>query len=82
MYIIVKLAAIQRRAPKREILVSNSVRENTSGNKKTQLVKSIDAIESLRPNLSTTMAETRAPGISVSRKKKWSISHQNDQMHC
>ena len=68
MYTMVKLDEIQSRAPNREILVSISVRENTSGNKKTQLVKSIDAIESLRPNLSTTMADISDPGISVSIK--------------
>ena len=68
MYTMVKLADIQSRAPNREILVSISVRENTSGNKKTQLVKSIDAIESFRPNLSTIMADRNDPGISVSRK--------------
>lgn len=69
MYTMVKLAAIQSRAPNKEIVVSISVRENTSGNKKTQLVKSMDAIESLRPNLSTTMADSIDPGISVSVKQ-------------
>lgn len=68
MYMIVKLAEMQSRAPNNEILVSISVRENTSGNKKTQLVKSIEAIESLRPILSTIMTDTSDPGISVSRK--------------
>jgi len=65
MYTMVKLAEIQSRAPNREILVSISVREKTNGNRKTQLVKSIDAIESLRPNLSTTMADISDPGISA-----------------
>lgn len=65
MYTMVKLADIQSRAPNREILVSISVRENTRGNKKTQLVKSIDAIDSFRPNLSTIMADRNDPGISA-----------------
>lgn len=80
MYTMVKLAEIQSRAPNREIVVSISVRENTSGNKKTQLVKSMDAIESLRPNLSTTMADSNDPGISVS-VKQGSIGHLYDHTH-
>jgi hypothetical protein len=74
---MVKLAAIQSRAPNREILIIISVRENTSGNKKTQLVKSMDAMESLRPNRSTTMADRIDPGISVSIKHG-SIGHLYD----
>ena len=76
MYTIVKLAAMQSRAPNNEILVSMSPWENTRGNKKTQPVKSIDAIESLRPTLSTIKADTIDPGISVSRKHG-SISQQH-----
>ena len=76
MYTIVKLAEMQSRAPNNEILVSISVREKTSGNKKTQLVKSIEAIESLRPILSTIMMDTNDPGISVSRKHG-RIGHQS-----
>jgi hypothetical protein len=69
MYTIVKLADMQSRAPNRETLVSISVREKISGNKKTQLVKSIDAIDSFLPILSTIMADKNDPGISVSRKQ-------------
>lgn len=77
MYTMVKLADIQSRAPNREILVSISVRENTSGSKKTQLVKSIDAMERFRPNLSTIMADRNDPGISVFKKtwQHWSAIH-------
>ena len=70
MYIIVKLADIQSLAPNRETVVSMSVREKISGNKKTQLVKSIDAIDIFLPILSTIMADRNEPGISVSENMK------------
>jgi hypothetical protein len=68
MYRMDKLADMQSLAPNNEIPVSMSAWENTSGNRKTQAVKSIDAIESFRPTLSTIKAEATDPGISVSRK--------------
>ena len=61
MYTIVKLAAMQSRAPNNEILVSMSPWENTRGNKKTQPVKSIDAIESLRPDRKSTRLNSSHP---------------------
>jgi hypothetical protein len=63
MYTIVKLADMQSRAPNRETLVSISVREKISGNKKTQLVKSIDAIDSFLEIISTIMADKNDPGL-------------------
>ena len=69
MQATVKVADINIRAPNNEVVVTISCCGVNSGRRKMNPKMNINSIESLRPTLSTIIADKTSPGTSENKRK-------------